>query len=90
MGNQVDEGDLLDGAPTIVGSLKGNAAQVSFRSVRGATGVAAIRIVGEKMEWEILKQTEESWLPKNAILTKQPAWGIPPKCDPQTAVVGET
>jgi hypothetical protein len=89
MGSKVDEGDLLDGAPTIVGSLNGNAAQVSFRAVRGATGVASIRVTGEKLEWKILKQSEDSWFPKNAVLTKQPAGETPPKCDPHLPVLGK-
>jgi hypothetical protein len=74
LGNRVDEGDLLDGGPTITGSIQGDIANVRFRSAWGATGTATIRVVGSRLHWAVLSQAEgESWLPDDAVLLRKPA-----------------
>jgi hypothetical protein len=73
LGNRVDEGDLLDGKPTVTGSVDGDVAKVGFRSAWGATGTATIRLEGSRLHWKVLAQHEgESWLPQDAVLLKQP------------------
>ncbi len=72
LGSRVDEGDLLNGRPTITGLADGAVAKVHFRSAWGATGTATIRVEDQKLNWEVLDQTEgQSWIPRQAILLKQ-------------------
>jgi hypothetical protein len=72
LGNRVDEGDLLDGNPTITGTVDGTSAKVTFRSAWGATGSATLQVEGDKLQWKILTQSEGmSWVPKMATLDKQ-------------------
>lgn len=72
LGNRVDEGDLLDGKPTIEGVTSGLTANVNFRSAWGATGVAKIDLAAGKLHWHVITQSEgDSWIPKDAVLIKQ-------------------
>ena len=72
LGNRVDEGDQLDGNPTITGTVDGTSATVTFRSAWGATGTATLQVEGDKLQWKILTQSEGmSWVPKMATLDKQ-------------------
>jgi len=74
LGNRVDEGDLLDGKPTVTGNVDGDVANVGFRSAWGATGTATIRLEGSTLHWKILTQTDgQSWLPQDAVLLRQAA-----------------
>lgn len=75
LGSRVDDGNLIDGEPTIKGVVDdGGIAKVEFRSAWGATGMATIRVAGSNLDWKILTITEgQSWLPNEAVLLKQSA-----------------
>jgi hypothetical protein len=72
LGNKVDDGTMLDGNPTITGSIQKDLAKVVYRSAWGATGTAAIRVRGKKLYWTVLTESnDESWFPSRAVLTKR-------------------
>jgi hypothetical protein len=72
LGLRVDDSDDED-HPSIKGNVKGATATVKFESSWGATGTASIRVVGRKLYWKILHQTnDQSWIPDQAVLLKQP------------------
>jgi hypothetical protein len=73
-GHRVDEGDLLDGRPTITGTTKGAGALVTYRSARDeGIVIASIRRRGKKLYWRVLRSAgPESLLPMRAVLKKMP------------------
>ena len=72
-GNHIDEGDQLDGKPTITGIVRGDVADLHWRSAWGGQGTATIRLRGNEIDWTIDDSSGRSALPRHEILIRQRA-----------------
>jgi hypothetical protein len=80
-GNKVDELGGLE--PTLVGQVAGKTAIVDFLSSFEGKGKAVITLSGKNLQWRIVEQEGEQWLPPNATLHRVTStkWGAQLKCE---------
>jgi hypothetical protein len=72
LGNRVDEIDDADAPPSILGSIEGTVAEVTFKSGWGGSGHATIRVVGDQLRWQLAGRGEGTfWFPSKAVLMRE-------------------
>jgi hypothetical protein len=69
-GHKVDE--VEDYTPSIAGRLSGGEAEVTFASSWGGRGEARLKLTGGKLQWDVTRQSGQSWIPDHAILSRKP------------------
>jgi uncharacterized protein len=68
----IDEADRQ--APSMLGKMDGNVANVRFGSAFGGHGTATLQIEGNVLHWQVIDHDEgESWIPSGAVLHRVPA-----------------
>ncbi len=67
LGDRVDEGDLI-GSPSIVGTVTGAEASVTFKSTWGGTGHAQLSVQDGTLRWHVTDKDGIYWLPDDATL----------------------
>ncbi len=80
-GKKVDE--IGGSKPTLSGQVVGATATVTFLSAFEGKGKATITLRGERLQWHIVEEEGESWLPPDATLHRIPnsAWGSSLRCE---------
>ena len=79
-GNKVDE--LGGTEPSLIGQVVGNTATITFLSSFEGKGKAAITLTGKHLQWQIVEDDGEHWLPLNATLhrVRNTRWGSHLRC----------
>jgi len=85
LGNRIDEDE--DWGPSIVGRNTSDGARLHFHSSSwGGDGHATVRIRQDKLVWHVTDRHGESWVPPDAVLSRQAGHYLPGRPPPCSAV----